>query len=249
MPSITILGAAFASCRKVVVWAGTEPSWAVSAESSTSEEDTDVYRADLPLAIEDGDDAKPLEHLTLAVNWDWDDLGAFLQRPEISRLIKRVREMEIYGDALAAVHLCSSTLTHLKIGQLSQVDFPEFPRLGVLRVLTLSTKTNIWPMDLDFFRKSLPTSLPLLEVLSLNLHAWGDVKGLDQAHKKCWPAVDDTLTALACLREMNFTVVDNFLDFPDYQESVERALPGVHRAGLLTFSFSREEETSFWHIL
>jgi hypothetical protein len=73
------------------------------------------------LEVEDDSDVTPLEHLVIHANWGG---GGLLLRPEISCLINRVRELEIFEDALIAVHLCSTTLTHLTVHEISVYYMP-----------------------------------------------------------------------------------------------------------------------------
>ncbi|KAJ7462148.1 hypothetical protein FB451DRAFT_1267942 [Mycena latifolia] len=237
--SPAIVAAAFAFCRKVYIRSYLlETQTAVHADSSTSEQEP---HGEFLLAIENGGDV--MEHLVMLTPHN---SGDFLLNPALSRFITHLREMEIYADGLEALHLCSDTLTHLKIHEIGDIESPEFPRLGALRVLTLANLKRVvdWAA-LQFCAASLPDSLPALEVLNLDVYVIGD----DAPKQETFcPEVDAALAALASLREINCVVRDpdrnwNESNMMRYQEGVEKVLPSAHRAGLLTFSQTYESST------
>ncbi|KAJ6532862.1 hypothetical protein DFH09DRAFT_1284506 [Mycena vulgaris] len=217
----SILANVFASCREVFVRSdGIETPQTTSAAYG-SEGDTDT---NLPLGH-----AIPLEHLTMATR---DGAGSFLLEPEISHRIHRLQYAQIYPDALAAMHQCSTTLTHLTLYNTYDIVSPEFPRLGALRVLTMLTCMSNWPPELAFIAASLPKSLPLLKVLNLNA-AYRPLPFRAEYR----PDIDSALAELGCLQEICFILDGRSgpIDPLAYQSSVERVLPEAHQAGLLTF--------------
>ncbi|KAJ7288201.1 hypothetical protein C8J57DRAFT_1641517 [Mycena rebaudengoi] len=224
IPSST-LTAAFASCQNVVIRCNTlDMATAVVAASPTSKQGTNP-------ANEAGDGATPLECLTMHTR---DGAGDFLLQPTISRLIRGLQKLEIFPDALTAVHFCSTMLTHLALRMAWEIESAEFPRLGALRVLTLQDiATGAWSGPMEYIAPSLPTSLPRLEVLNINALIQG-TRMVQPA-----PALDAALTALAFLREVNITIYSTVwggIELMHYRESVEEELPAVHAAGLLTVS-------------
>jgi hypothetical protein len=103
----SVLTAAFGSCQNVVVRCDTlEMAIGIDAALPTSEQGTNTYHSP---AIDAGG-ATPLECLAMVVR---EGAGDFLLQPTMSRLIRGLRELEIFADALPAVHFCSTTLTHL----------------------------------------------------------------------------------------------------------------------------------------
>ncbi|KAJ7855750.1 hypothetical protein B0H14DRAFT_2754344 [Mycena olivaceomarginata] len=212
----------FASCRNVVVRCNTlQVTTTIDAASPASRRATTVP---LPPAIHAGDGDTLLECLAMRIRHG---AGDFLVQPTISRLISGLCKLEIFADALGAVHFCSRTLTHLKLHIAS-----EFPCLGALRVLTLEGTTSTWSIPMEFVAPSLPTSLPHLEVLNVNTLLGGT--RMAQA-----PALNAALTALASLREVNlaiYSAIGGGTELMHYRKSVEEELPALHDAGLLTFS-------------
>ncbi|KAJ6593408.1 hypothetical protein B0H19DRAFT_19776 [Mycena capillaripes] len=229
---LSTLVAAFASCHNVVVRCNTlQIATTIDAASPASTQATNSSLSP-DIHAEDGD--TPLEHLAMHIR---EGAGDFLLQPRISRLIRSLRKLEIFADALTAVHFCSATLTHLKLHIAWGLEAAEFPRLGALRVLTLeSTTTETWSIPMEFVAPSLPTSLPRLEVLNVNT-LLGRSTRMAQA-----PALNTALTALASLREVNLTIcctasaMRGGTELMHYRKSVEEELPAVHDAGLLTFS-------------
>ncbi|KAF7367583.1 hypothetical protein MSAN_00821600 [Mycena sanguinolenta] len=231
------LTAAFASCQNVVVRCHTlEMATAMDAASPASKQDTNTC---LSPAIDAGDGATPLECLVMEVE---NGAGDFLLQPTISRLIRGLRELEIFPDALPAAHFCSTTLTHLALHMPWGLGSAVFPCLGVLKVLTLkNTPTRGWSIPMEIVAPSLPTSLPRLEVLNVNTSIDGGRMGRA-------PALDAALTALAFLREVNLTIDGTVSAMWDevelmYRKSVEEELPAVHAAGLVTFSQTERDST------
>ncbi|KAF8157530.1 hypothetical protein K438DRAFT_2074062 [Mycena galopus ATCC 62051] len=186
------LTAAFASCQNVVVRCTTlQMATATGAASPTLKQGMNTYLS----PVIDG--ATPLECLALHIRQGAGDL---LLQHTTSRLLRGLRELEIFPDALTAAHLCSTTLTHLALHIAWGLESAEFPRFGALRVLTLeSTTTGAWSIPMDLVAPSLPTSLPRLEVLNVNPL----IKGSKMAQA---PALDVALTALAFLREVNLSI-------------------------------------------
>ncbi|KAJ6510984.1 hypothetical protein C8R45DRAFT_1207765 [Mycena sanguinolenta] len=230
LPSTLI--AAFALCQNVFVRCSSfEMATAVDLASPSNQ-------GYFSPAI-DVDGATPLECLTMKIDCG---VGDFLLQPTISRLIRGLRELEIlqfsqiYPDALTAAHLCSTTLTHLVLHVLEGFESAEFPHLGALRVLTLTTTgSDAWATSMEIFAPLLPASLPRLEVLNVSaiFPLYKDKDSMPPT-----PALDAALTALAFLREVNITIPRTApaMQLMHYQKSVEEELPAVHAAGLLIFS-------------
>jgi hypothetical protein len=101
----------------------------------------------------------------------------------------------------------------------------------------LKTNTATWPKHVEWIAASLPTSLPILQILNLDASIEGDLN-----NKSVCATVDASLTALACLREINVVICDRYAKpwdnttLMNYRETLYTVLPAVHRAGLLTVS-------------
>ncbi|KAJ6582722.1 hypothetical protein DFH09DRAFT_1145778 [Mycena vulgaris] len=218
------------------------------AESPRTEDGRNEDPPDAPGIVESSD-STPVEELVITCKAD---SGEFLLDPLISPFITRLRELDVCADGLAALHLCSDTLTHLTIRETRYLECVEFPQLGALRVLTLDTLGCYIPWEeLDVCAASLPNSLPVLEVLNLKVRATGsEFPPLRRPRKAVFPEVDSALTALPCVREIHCIIRDgkykygNEITLQDFQEGVEKLLPGAHRAGLLKFS-RRDEDRKY----
>jgi hypothetical protein len=114
--------------------------------------------------------------------------------------------------------------------------FRKFPRLEALHSLTLWAEMSKWPAELSAIAASLPTAVPLLEVLTMAVVTNYYSPPLEHTS---YPEIDAALAILLHLREMKLTLMEGYSNHVDpipYRQCFEAALPQALEAGLLTFT-------------
>ncbi|KAJ7919591.1 hypothetical protein B0H13DRAFT_2268435 [Mycena leptocephala] len=163
--------------------------------------------------------------------------GNFFSRPNISQCMGRLRHLEIHLDDFLVIHAaCRTTLTHLTLYNFSAAGFRKFPRLEALHSLTLWAEMSKWPAELSAIAASLPTAVPLLEVLTMAVVTNYYSPPLEHTS---YPEIDAALAILLHLREMKLTLMEGYSNHVDpipYRQCFEAALPQALEAGLLTFT-------------